>query len=103
MPITNSILRSFVVVVTSVGNAVDELGVQLALLWLYESERYDRLGRVLEVVRNIPDRARVLGIRVVVVVELNVGRSRCFGGPPFSPAECTSGGGRVYSRKVLTH
>ena len=79
MPVANSILRSFVAVVTGVGNVIDELGVQLASLWLYESERYDRLGRVLEVVRNILDRARVLGVRVVVVVELNVGRSRRLG------------------------
>ena len=79
MPVANSILGSFVAVVTGVGNVIDELGVQLASLWLYESERYDRLGRVLEVVRNILDRARVLGVRVVVVVELNVGRSRRLG------------------------
>ena len=79
MPVANSILRSFVVVVTGVGNAVDKLGVQLASLWWHESKRYDRFGRVLEVVRNIPDRARVLGVRVGVVVELNVGRSLRFG------------------------
>ena len=65
--------------VTGVGNAVDELGVQLTSLWLYESKRYDRLGRILEVVRNVPDRARVLGVRIVVFVELNVGGSRRFG------------------------
>ena len=95
MPVANSILRSFVAVVTGVGNVVDELGVQLTLLWLYESKRYDRLGRILEVVRNIPDRARVLGVRVVVVVELNVGRLAAFWGPPFSPAEYISDGGRT--------
>ena len=103
MPVAYSILWSFVVVVTSAGNAVDELGVQLASLWLYESERYDRLGRILEVVRNVPDRARVLGVRVVVVVELNVGRSRRFGVRHFRLPSVRSGGGRVQSRNVLTH
>ena len=79
MPMTNSILSFFVFVVTGVGNAVDELGVQLTSLWLYESKRYDWFGRILEVVRNVPDRGRVLGVRVVVVVELNAGGSRRFG------------------------
>ena len=35
MPVTDPILRSLVAVVTGVGNAVDELSVQLASLWLY--------------------------------------------------------------------
>ena len=95
MPVTNSILRSFVAVVTGVGNVVDELSVQLTFLWLYESERYDRLGRILEVVRNIPDRALVLGVRVVVVVELNVGRPRRFGVRHFRlPSIYRAAGGR---------
>ena len=68
-----------VAVVAGVGNAVDELSVQLTSLWLYESKRYDRLGRILEVVRNVPDRAGVLGVRVLVVLELNAGGSRRFG------------------------
>ena len=60
MPVTDPILRSLVAVVAGVGNAVDELSVQLTSLWLDEGKRYDRLGRILEVVRNVPDRAGVL-------------------------------------------
>ena len=100
MPVTDPILRSLVVVVTGVGNAVDELSVQLTPLWLYESKRYDRLGRILEVVRNVPDRAGVLGVRVVVVVELDVGRSWRFGVRHFRLPIILSGGGRVQQKRI---
>ena len=103
MSVTHCILWSFVVVATGVGNAVDELGVQLASLWFHESERYDRLGRILEVVRNVPDRARVLGGRVVVIVELNVGRSQRFGVRHFRlPSAHWAAGGCIAEMCQLT-
>ena len=75
--VTYPVARLDVAVAKGVRDRVDKVGVKLPFRRWQSSQRNDRLGGVFQVVGDIPDRARVLGVRIRLVIELNVVRARC--------------------------
>ena len=76
MTVPYPVARFDVAEAKGVRDRVDEVGVELSFRRWQSSQRNDRLGGVFQVVGDIPDRARVLGVRIRLVVELNVVRAR---------------------------
>ena len=76
--VPNAVRRTLVVVVQSGRNRVDEVGIELPISWPQSGQGNDRLGRVTDMVGDVPHEPRVLGIRVPRVVELDVVGARCF-------------------------
>ena len=72
MTVPNAVRRTLVVVVQGGQNRVDEVGIELPISWPQSGQGNDRLGRVTDMVGDVPHEPSVLGIRVPVVVELDV-------------------------------
>ena len=64
MAVSYTVARLDISVAKSVRDRVDKAGVELSFHRRQSSQWNDRLGRVPQVVGDIPDRARVLGVRV---------------------------------------
>ena len=72
MAVSNAVRRTLVVVVQGERNRVDKIGVELPISWYQSGQGNDRLSRVTDMVGDVPHEPSVLGIRVPVVVELDV-------------------------------